>query len=120
MKTPQVVESIRKHLTINELNEKGQLKYDYVVKEYYPKVRYWLDSKGLPLTDDSIKNNKVELSAFINKYTLSQLREMEENDTIEEDVEEEVAPKKKKDNGKVIIILIIVSFLVYLAVKSDN
>lgn len=84
----EITQAIRDHLRLQELIDKGEIKYERVVKEYYPKVVYWLEARELPVNAQSVQENAKELSDFVNEYTWEQVKMMEANKNVEDASEE--------------------------------
>ena len=113
MTVEQVVESIRKNITLKELQEKETLDYDYVVKNYYPLVMYWLDENGLGATEENIANNKAEISDFVNNNTIDSLTQSLSK-------EEGKTPSSSKKTNFIPIVLVGIGVVAILYYVSKN
>lgn len=117
----EIVKYINQYLTIDELEESGEkgLDYSYIVKEYFPKVMLWLDDKGLDPTEENIKNNAEELSVFINQYTLDELKNMGNDETVSANADSNTKTKSKADITKLILVTGVIILTVFFISKTN-
>ena len=114
MTPSEIIEVIRDHISINELQEKEELGYDYVMKNYYPMVMLWLDENNLTPSAENISENKVEISNFVNTNTIDSLTEANNRGE-----GKSVKPVKKSAFPKILIVVAVLAVAYYFINKGE-